>query len=75
MKKIYLIILTFVLGLNIVSASTNTTPRTDDDLGVNKKWEINEKNIDNVKRTPRVDASEKIYDFAEILTEEEEKKL
>ena len=75
MRRIYLIILAFILSLNIVSASTNTKPRTDEDLGVNKHWKITDQNIDNVKRTPRVDASEKIYDFGEILTEEEEKTL
>ena len=75
MRKVYLIILAFVLNITIISASTNTIPRTDSDLGVNKKWNITEKNIDNVKRTPRVDASEKIYDFAEILTEAEEESL
>ncbi len=75
MKKIWLILISLFLGLSIVAASTNTTPRTDDDLGVNKKWNITESNIENVKRTPRVDASEKIYDFAEIMTEAEEKEL
>ena len=75
MKKICLILISLFLGLNVILASTNTFPRTDDNLGVNKKWKITEKNIDNVKNTPLVDASEKIYDFASILTEEEEKSL
>ena len=75
MKRIYVILIAFFLGISGINASTNTTPRTESDLGVNKKWNITEKNIENVKRTPRVDASEKIYDFGEILTEEEEKKL
>jgi uncharacterized protein len=75
MKKIWLILISLFLGLSIVAASTNTTPRTDDDLGVNKKWNINANNIENVKRTPRVDASEKVYDFAEIMTEAEEAEL
>lgn len=75
MKKLFLTLITFFLGFNLVFASTNTIPRTDADLGVNKKWNINEKNIANVKRTPRVDAKEKIYDFAEIITDEEESEL
>ena len=75
MKKIYLVLISLFLGISIVTASTNTIPRTDDDLGVNKKWNITEQNINNVKRTPRVNASEKIYDFAEVLTEDEEKTL
>ncbi len=75
MKKFYLILITLFLGINNVFASTNTIPRTEEDLGVNKKWTINEKNIGNVKRTPRVNASEKIYDFANIISDEEEQKL
>jgi len=75
MKKIYLILITFLLGINFINASTNTIPRTDEDLGVNKKWIIGENNIANVKRTPRVNAEEKIYDFAEVLTSEEEQEL
>ena len=75
MKKIYLILISIVIGFTSVKASTNTIPRTDSDLGVNKKWNITENNINNVKRTPRVDASEKIYDFADILSSEEESEL
>ncbi len=74
MKKLLVLVLTFFLGINVTNA-VNTIPRTDEDLGVNKKWDITESNIDNVKRTPRVDASEKIYDFAEIISEEEETEL
>ena len=75
MKKIWLILISLFLCLGVVSASTNTTPRTDGDLGVNKKWKIDEKNINNVKNTPRVNSSEKIYDFGDILTDDEEKEL
>jgi len=75
MKKFYLIILTFLFGMNIVVAEVKTTPRTDSDLGVNKNWNITESNIENIKRTPRVDASEKIYDFASILNETEKENL
>ena len=75
MKKFYLVLITFLIGINSVFAAPKTMPRTDDDLGVNKNFNITEENIGNVKRTPRVDASEKIYDFAEILIDSEEKKL
>lgn len=37
-------------------------------LGVNKKWIINENNRKNVLDTPLVDSEEKIYDFSNILT-------
>ena len=35
--------------------------------GVNKKIKINNSNLYNIKNTPYVDASEKIYDFANLL--------
>lgn len=76
MKKIISIILTIFVslcGIMSVNASTITYKRLPDDLGVNKKWIINDNNIDNVYRTPRVNASEKIYDYKDILTEDEEK--
>ena len=74
MKKLIVLILTFFFSLTLIKA-VNTIPRTDDDLGVNKKWNITEKNIQNVKRTLRVDAKEKVYDFAAILTDEQIKNL
>lgn len=73
--KIYTIILLLISTLNVY-ASTNTIDRsTQDNLGVNKKWNITERNRSAVLKTPYVDASEKVYDFAELLTEEEEKIL
>ena len=41
----------------------------------NVKYHINNQNIDDVLDTPSVDASEKVYDFANILTDEEEIEL
>lgn len=72
MKKIIFTILLFLISFNICYASTNTYERTEDNLRVNKKWDINNKNINDVFNTPSVDASEKVYDFANILTDEEE---
>jgi hypothetical protein len=43
-----------------------------ENYGVNKKWEINESNRHNVMNTHAVDASEKIYDFEDILSETDE---
>ena len=76
MKKLYILItLLLFLPLNIY-ASTKTYERTEDNnYGVNKKWEINSSNINNVLNSKKVDSSEKIYDFADILTDDEEKKL
>ncbi len=73
--KYFILLLSLIIGLTNVKASTITFDRTEDDLGVNKKWTIDESNIDNVKATPRVDASEKIYDYAEILSASEEDQL
>ncbi len=59
-----------------VNASTNTYDRTEtQNYGVNKKWKITNKNKNNVLNTPLVDASEKVYDFADILSDSEEKYL
>ena len=77
MKKIFkiLILLVLCLGIN-VNATTNTYDReTLPNYGVNKNWKITENNKNNILNTYAVDASEKIYDFSNILTEEEEKEL
>lgn len=78
MKRLIKILLLIILisPSYKVNASTETFKRDEiNNYGVNKKWEITDKNINNVKNTPLVDASEKIYDFADILTDEEEKEL
>ena len=58
-----------------VNASTNTFTRTRDNLLVSDDIDVSDDNIDYILSTPAVDASEKIYDFADLLTDEEEKKL
>ena len=75
-KTIYLLITLTLLFTTInVKASTNTYDRTkDNNYGVNKHWTIDSKNIGYVKSTPLVNADELIYDFSDILTEEEEEK-
>ena len=76
MKKIkYLLLLLLILPITC-NASTNTKDRNElDNLGVNKHWNINENNRQNVLNTKYVDAEEKIYDYSDILTEEEEKEI
>lgn len=61
-----------VYALNINNASSDIKRSELPNYGVNKKWKINDNNIDNVYNTPYVDASLKIYDYSEVLTEEEE---
>lgn len=78
MKKTKILLFIFVLfifPLNVF-ASTNTKDRNIlPNLGVNKKWEITDSNRSNVLNTKKVDASEKIYDFADILSEDDEQWL
>ena len=77
MKKYIILLLTLFLLLPIkYKASTNTIDRnTLNNYGVNKHWEITENNKDNILNTNAVNADEKIYDYSDILTEEEEKEI
>ena len=79
MKK-YLKLVLIILLLFTITITVNAEVKTEDrntlnNLGVNKKWEITAKNKSNVLNTPKVDSSEKIYDFENVLTEEEKTNL
>ena len=75
MKKIFVLFISLFLLVLPVYASTNTYSRTTTDLKVPKKINYKSSMEHNVLLTPSVNANEKIYDFAELLTEEEEKQL
>ncbi len=76
MKKILFIIFSCFLFIGICNANVKTYDRyTLKNYGVNKKWEITSSNKSNVLNTHAVDASEKIYDFSDILTDSEERYL
>lgn len=75
MKKLFALFISFFLLVLPVYASTNTYSRTTTDLKVPKKIKYKSSMEHNVLLTPSVNANEKIYDFAELLTEEEEKQL
>lgn len=75
MKKIFVLFISLFLLVLPVYASTNTYSRTTTDLKVPKKIKYKSSMEYNVLLTPSVNANEKIYDFAELLTEEEEKQL
>lgn len=81
MKKIIVIIISFLLFISCVNASQTGEnsigfERTEsNNYGVNKKWNINDKNLSNVLRTPYVDANTKIYDFANALSDDEKSEL
>ena len=76
MKKIYLFLLTFVLLFTLnVKASTNTKERTEaNNYGVTKETDYQTR-LNSIIKTKYVDATEKIYDFSDILTDEEEQQL
>lgn len=75
MKKLFVLFISFFLLVLPVYASTNTYSRTSTDLKVPKKIKYKSSMEHNVLLTPSVNANEKIYDFAELLTEEQEKQL
>lgn len=69
-------IFVFLFNVNVVNAKVTTYDRNNyQNLGVNKKIEINASNRQNIMNTALVDARDKVYDFADILTEEEESLL
>ena len=74
-KVVKLIIVLFIctfFNMNVVFASTNTKVRSEDDYLVSSNINITDENKDDILLTPAVDASEKIYDFADLFTDEEE---
>ena len=78
MKKFKFIIFglfIFFIVNNNVFASTNTYTRTKEAPLVPKDVVVDENNINNILNTPAVSSSEKVYDYADLLTDDEEKKL
>lgn len=60
---------------NNIYGSTNTEERTENDLKIRDSIEINSTVKNAALRTPKVNENEKIYDFANLLTDEEELSL
>ena len=78
--KLTLIIVTFISAYILLPTTVNaevTTYNREElkNYGVNKKWNINTNNKDNILKTYAVDSNKKVYDFSNILTDEEEQKL
>ena len=76
-KMFFVLVLVLVININVlnVNASTNTYERSEDNLLV-KDWITDVESKKNyILSTPAVDATEKIYDFAELFSDNEEKKL
>jgi len=63
--------------INTTSTKTVETRNRSEfsNLGVNKKWKITNENRSNVLRTPYVNADEKIYDFSNVINDDDEKEL
>ncbi len=75
-KKILCLFIVFFMFITVSNASVQTFDRQElENYGVNKKWNINSSNLSNVLNTYKVNASEKIYDYSDILTDEEEKEI
>ena len=78
MKKfkylIVIIIAFFTIGLNC-NASTRTYTRTTDNLLIPNDVKIDSNNIQDILKTPAVSAVEKIYDFANLIDDNDEAKL
>lgn len=74
MKK-FIVVLLLLFGFNVVNASVNTYERSESDYRVHSSIIINNNNISNILSTPSVNESEKVYDFADLLSESEESLL
>lgn len=75
MKKLNYVIISiflFLISLSNVNALVKEKTRYENqNYGVKKGYDVNYQIEDKVKATPYVDANEKIYDYAECLSEEE----
>lgn len=75
MKKFLLILFLFFFSLNVCIASSKEDRKALDNYGVNKKIKVTDNNLDDILDTKVADASLKVYDYADILTDDEETKL
>lgn len=74
-KLIIILLFTFLFIPYNCIASVKTYQRTNDNYLVPKDVIVNSNNVVNVLKTPAVSSSEKIYDFADLFTEEEKKDI
>lgn len=79
MKKIIrvglILLCSFCFSIVPVFASINTNERTVDDYRVSDWVVVTDSNRDNILNTPSVDASEKVYDFADLFSPNQEEGL
>lgn len=74
-KKIVLILILLLSAINVHAVPTTYNREELDNYGVKKNWKITDSNRSNVLNTPAVDAKEKIYDFSDVMTDEQESEL
>lgn len=72
MKKILIFLLTLFVLIPVYAKPTTFNREIESNLGVHKKWNINETNRQNVLNTPYVNSQEKIYDFTDTMNISEE---
>lgn len=74
-KILLITIITFYTSISICNATTNTYTRTKDKPLVPDDIIVSSNNLDDILNTPAVSSKEKIYDFAELYTKEQEEYL
>ena len=74
MKKLLLFLILFIPSF-VLAKEITYCERTFEDLKIDKSIDINSVNTEDVMNTPCVDVQNKIYDFADILTDSEEESL
>lgn len=74
-KLIISFLVMFALITSVCYASTNYRYYTDEEITNYTKFDITDLNYSNIKNTKIVDASEKVYDFGDLFTDEEEAEL
>ncbi len=77
MKRLFKIIFVLLISVLLLNtyASTRTYTRTNEKPLVPDWVSVDDSNREEIMSTPAVNEKEKVYDYAELLTEEEEEKL
>lgn len=75
-KYFFVLLVTLLLiDCPMVNAEVKTYERTEDNLGIWDSINVTETNKQNILGTPKVDEAEKVYDFADLFTLDEEQQL
>lgn len=74
-KIVCLIIVCILFSCNDVLASTKVNIRTENDYLIPENIVVSDSNKNSILSTPAINAEEKVYDFAEVLTDNEESAL